>query len=269
MAQTLNNIPTTGQIKACLFNLIVYAQEEKRTAYLKDLETSILEKFPCRIIFIQFKPDDPKFLEVTMNKDVGMNRKFYCDELLIRAGSEMIAKVPFAVIPNLVPDLPIYLLWGQDPTSEKEILPRLEKYASKIIFDSECSANLQTFAQEMLTFMKKHDSEVMDLNWASIAGWRDALATVFDNEELINIRKTANSIRITYNKQETEYIRTHETKSIYLQSWLASRLNWKFHSGKMDGDSRVTRYQNTQSETLITLTPKKEEGLPAGAIISL
>lgn len=265
MSQSTTQAP--GQMKACLFNLIVYAQEGKRTAYLKDLEKTILEKFPCRIIFIQALANDPKRLELSVN-DQNENRKFNCDEMIIRAGTEMLSKVPFMVIPNLVPDLPIYLLWGQDPTSEKVILPQLEQYATKLIFDSECSSNLQAFAKEMLSFMKKRDTEVMDLNWATIAGWRDALATVFDNEELINNLKKSTSIKLIYNNLGTEYLRSHETKAIYLQSWLASRLNWKFLSSKMEGNNLISRYSNGSGEIAITLIPEKEEDLPAGSIMS-
>lgn len=265
--QTVLATASTGQIKACLFNLVVYAQEGKRAAYLKDLEKSILEKFPCRIIFIQAQANDPKMLEVSHNEQKE-NRKFNCEELVIRAGSEMLSKVPFMVIPQLVPDLPIYLLWGQDPTSDQEILPQLKHYATKLIFDSECSINLQSFAKEMLIFMKKLDTEVMDLNWAAISGWRDALATVFDNEELINSLKKSTSINIVYNNQGTEYLRSHETKAIYLQTWLASRLNWKFQSSKLEGNRRISRYKNGGGELVVTLIPEKEEALPAGSIMS-
>lgn len=258
-----------GQIKACLFNLIVYGQEERRAAYLQELERTILEKFPCRIIFIEHSFEDPSRLELVLNTDIRSkaSRKFTYDEILIKAGTQTLSRVPFLVIPNLVPDLPIYLLWGQDPTADKEILPKLEDYATKLIFDSECSSCLQSFAKEMLNFFKIRKTNVMDLNWASISGWRDALANVFNTQDDIECLKTVPTIRITYNKPETKFVRSHETKAIYLQAWLATRLNWTFKSNEMDGQNRVIRYKNSQGETVITLIPTEDEALAAGAII--
>lgn len=257
-------------MKACLFNLVIYAKEEKRASYLQQLEQTVLERFPCRIIFIQHDSTNPKQLDVAINSQQRnkTNKKFNYDEIFIRAGTEMLSRVPFLVIPNLVPDLPIYLLWGQDPSTEKEILPRLENYASRLIFDSECSSHLKQFATDMIQLMKNRKTGIMDLNWATISGWRDALASVFDTPDCLNLLKTSPVITIVYNKHDTSFVRSPETKAIYLQSWLAARLGWKFVSTKQDPQKRITTYKNSQGETTVTLVADSIESLPSGAIVS-
>lgn len=261
----------TGQIKACLFNLVIYAHEERRADYLHDIAHSILEKFPCRIIFIQLNGGDPSLLRVSVANEVTTkgNRTIACDELILNVGAKRLNRVPFMVIPHLVPDLPIYLLWGQDPTGDKEVLPYLESYASKLIFDSECSSNLQGFAKEMLTLMETSKVDVMDLNWATISGWRDAFARVFDTGSAIDNLRVIPELRILYNNKKTQFVRSHETKAIYFQAWLASRLGWKFIEMNMEGAERIIRYAHTSGETTVILVPDEETQLPAGALVSV
>ncbi len=269
IGEAIKDLNTPGQIKACLFNLVVYAQEEKRAAYLQELERTILDKFPCRIIFIEKSEKDEDLLDVSINTQIAdkVKKRFNYDEILIRSGKNMLSRVPFLVIPNLAPDLPIYLLWGQDPTADKKILPKLEGYASKLIFDSECTSSLRGFATEMLNLMKSRKTDVMDLNWASIAGWRDALATVFNNQECVEKLKTAPTISITYNEKKTEFARSHQTKAIYLQAWLASCLGWEYLSKEFNGNSGRIYYKNETSETVVSLIGEERDSLSAGAII--
>ena len=41
------------QVKAALFNLIVYAQDKSHAEHLNELVLNVIEKFPCRIIFVR------------------------------------------------------------------------------------------------------------------------------------------------------------------------------------------------------------------------
>ena len=56
----LNNIlkksSTCEGARACLFNLIVYTHEARRTAYFTEMAKMIRAQFPCRIIFITADP---------------------------------------------------------------------------------------------------------------------------------------------------------------------------------------------------------------------
>ncbi|MCP5507554.1 MAG: hypothetical protein H7A37_04555 [Chlamydiales bacterium] len=45
--------PTVKATLACLFNLIIYTHEKRREEYFRNLVDTIIEKFPCRVIFIQ------------------------------------------------------------------------------------------------------------------------------------------------------------------------------------------------------------------------
>lgn len=261
---------TTTQLKACLFNLVIFVTDDQKAAYLNNLAHDILERFPCRIIFIKgdMAPDkDQLNIHVANEIVTKSNKKIPCDEMIIDVGSQKLSRVPFLVIPHLVPDLPIYLLWGQDPTSDNEILPFLEKYATRLIFDSQCTTDLQHFAKEMLILIDTATATLMDFNWAHISGWRDILAKVFNDPESIKRLRHAQNIRIVYNRKKTEFALNNETKAIYLQAWLAARLGWKFTSMQYENGSRFVTYMGPKQEVKIELMPDEETQLLPGAII--
>lgn len=261
---------SAGQIKACLFNLVIFVTEEKRAAYLKELAHDILERFPCRIIFIKgdLNPTRDHLNIIATNEITSKNnRKIPCDEMVIDVGFKKLSRVPFLVIPHLVPDLPIYLLWGQDPTSDNKILPYLEKYATRLIFDSQCTNDLQRFSNEMLLLLDAASPVLMDFNWAHISGWRDVLSKVFNDPENLTRLRNARAIKIYYNKNKTAFVFNHEIKAIYYQGWLASRLGWKFTSMQHENGSRFITYMGPSHEVKIELIPAEETGLFPGALI--
>src|SRR5688572_12204280 len=102
---------------SCLFNLVIYTAEEERTAYFGKLFAKISEKFPSNIIFIQAidkpLPDKElvkKFVPENNNKSAKSGEQF-----IIKAAPDQLSQVPFILLPMLLPDLPIYLIWGQNP----------------------------------------------------------------------------------------------------------------------------------------------------------
>ena len=52
-----DELKRTGQLRACLFNLILYTPLCKRSEYIKNISQTVLKKFPCRIILISVDPD--------------------------------------------------------------------------------------------------------------------------------------------------------------------------------------------------------------------
>lgn len=254
------------QTKASLFNLILYTHESRRTAYFRKMVQAIIDKFPSRIIFIEGKRDaNPGYIHVSVSTETSGTEGsiIACDQITIETSFQQLNRVPFIVMPHLVPDLPIYLLWGQDPTSENELLPAFQKFATRLIFDSECTENLQHFSKEMLKKLSLQKMDFMDMHWALIKGWRKTLATVFDTQEKHEQLRNAKGITITYNSRKTEFFQHYETQSIYLQGWLAAQMEWNYDSMEVNKNRKI-RYTNGVE---VTLCPSEYEAHPSGAIL--
>lgn len=258
-------------IKACLFTLIIYAHESKRIKYHQELVENILDKFPCRIIFIQGESELDKYLHVDV-ANVTSGREgttVICDQITIKSSHSELTRVPYIVIPHIVPDLPVYLLWSQSPFKEHIIFPALQPYASRIIFDSECSDSLHRFSEEMLQNLNMLKMDVMDINWALVSNWRDMLGQLFDTPARLSALQRCKSLRITYNDINTEMSYHPAIRAIYLQGWLASCLNWTYCNAEKMDDITMINFAAKGHPSIVALCPQTDDSLPPGAIISI
>jgi glucose-6-phosphate dehydrogenase assembly protein OpcA len=263
--------PRTNCEGACLFNLIVYTQEPRRTAYFTEMAKMIRTQFPCRIIFIIANPSTKEsyFRVNSACEKKSDGNGFLCDQIFIEAAGQDIQRVYFLLFPLFVPDLPIYLLWGQDPTTEYTILPHLEHFATRLIFDAETTDDLQQFSRDMLNRLNSSSIQIVDMNWARIGGWREVLAQIFDSPERFDQLTHANSIQLFYNDAPSELFTHPNTQALYLQAWLASRLKWKFLKVEKENGSQIIYYQNSDQSHLIRLTPMTDSKFEAEEILAL
>jgi glucose-6-phosphate dehydrogenase assembly protein OpcA len=236
-----------GKTRASLFNLIVYNELSDRTDYFRNVVQKIVEKFPCRIIFISFdsKASHP-YLKTAISVVIPSQEQttIACDQIDIGVGSDDLHKVPSLLLPHLIPDLPVYLLWTQDPSSECPLFKPLSELAHRIIFDSESAENFYQFAQTVLKIKKSSNIDVADLNWARTEGWRNLIVSIFNSPERVEELKRLSFLKILYNAQETQFFSHLKVQSMYLLSWLASRLSWKMQplsdSSIQMGPAKVT-----------------------------
>ncbi|MFI0434574.1 MAG: glucose-6-phosphate dehydrogenase assembly protein OpcA [Parachlamydiaceae bacterium] len=257
--------------QACLFNLIVYTSEDRRTAYFDELVKMIRRQFPCRVIFItaNLLVSDDQFQVQASSEKEEEGRRYLCDQIHIRASGEGIEQAYFLLYPLFVPDLPIYLIWGEDPTKEQTILPHLENFATRLIFDSETTEDLQQFSRDMLNRINSTATQMVDMNWARMNGWREVLAQVFDSPERVDQLSNANSIDFFYNNKRSELFNHPETQAIYLQAWLASRLKWDFLRGEKKNGSQIIYYKSHDRTRCVQLTAVSDEAFESEEILSV
>lgn len=214
-----------GKIKACLFTLILYTSTEERTLFFDKILKAIIQKYPCRVIFIKNLPDRANdFLEITVNSLSSQdNASIVCDQIYLSCSLKQMERIPYLVIPHLVADLPIFLFWGDDPTVENSLLELLKRYVNRIIFDSDPIEDLHEFSHRMLHLWEKCPVEMHDLNWVRLSGWRTALRQTFDDQNSVLQLQNAETIVITYAQKE-EFVMHPLNQALFLKAWLISRL---------------------------------------------
>lgn len=264
-----DSLQGTNKMRACLFNLIVYSKKSQRVGYLNEVTQKIIEKFPCRIIFITHdeacSSHDLKTSVSVLTADEG-TYEIVCDLIEIEVYSKDHPRVPFVILPHILPDLPIYLVHADDPSEKNPVAEKLEHLAQRIIFDSEAACNLPLFAQSVLSHHERCHADIADLNWARTEGWRGLFANVFKGESCLEDIKHAKKIEIHYNARETDYVCHTNIQSIYLQAWIAVQLGWTL---KKIEKSLTFHYESEFGLVEVSLHADHKDDISPGRLLSI
>lgn len=249
-----------------LFNLIVYSPHKKRTHELKLLLNNVIEKFPCRIIQIE-KSADPSANEIkavlTKEKLGKPGSQVICDLIQINVSESQLERVPFLVLPNVVADLPVYLIWGEDPTVATKTLEALQSFSTRLIFNAAWMGNLQSFATRMLSLLKTLKIETMDISWGLLSGWKDLFAQVFDNEEKIKNLQNCKKLKISYSHENNG----DAIGAIYFQGFIASQMGWELTAQEIQHDhQKALCYRYKNKDINVILNPDQNHGKAPSSI---
>ncbi|MCC5832593.1 MAG: glucose-6-phosphate dehydrogenase assembly protein OpcA [Chlamydiales bacterium] len=261
-----------NKIRASLFTLILYVQKTERLNFSEELIRSVVSKFPSRVVLIVSDEESKEaYLRTSVSSEtVGEgDLQIFCEIIRIEVAGSLRGRVPFIIIPQILPDLPVYLLWTQDPSTENAILPHLEPYAKRIIFDPESTHDLQGYSHAVLSLLHRFHCGIGDLNWSALSGWRHLFTQVFDTFEAFVNLVQSKIIRIHYNKNSSEFQQHTEIEAAYLQAWIASRLNWKFESIEINEGNIRLSYARPTNKIVILLIPQDIPSLNPGAIVNI
>jgi glucose-6-phosphate dehydrogenase assembly protein OpcA len=272
LSKIWESLEGANKTRACLFNLIFYTEKNARLDYFTKVAETVIEKFPARIIMvIADKTSSQNFLNVNVSViSAGKGESdIVCDFIQIDVAGDKIVRVPFVILPHIVPDLPVYLVWGNDITVDDPFLNQIAKLADRLIVDSESSKTLSLFSQTCLKWKNNSQVDVSDLNWARTETWRDLLSNAFYSEEKLQDLRQVSQIQITYNAAESFFFCHTTVQAIYLQTWLASQLKWIFLKVAKQNEILVFDYQYQQKKINVLLTPCQHDNFNPGMVVSL
>jgi glucose-6-phosphate dehydrogenase assembly protein OpcA len=247
-----DSLDKTHKTRAGLFNLIVFNQLSSRTDYIRKIVQKIIDTFPCRVLFVSHDPDPSKnYLKtaVSVIASEGKNATV-CDDIDIGVAGSDWERVPYVILPHILPDLPVYLLWAEDPSKPHPLFQPLATLATRIIFDSESADSLFGFSQTLLALKEKKGWDIADLNWGRLEGWRDLLTSTFDSRQRIEDLRDIKELTIAYNARETEFFCHLKIQAMYLLALLSSRLGWKFQSVRKKDKKYCFCFENNIEATI-------------------
>jgi len=262
----------TAKTRASLFNLIFYTEKREREKYIHRIAQNVIEKFPSRVIFITADSETNKDLletRVSVMPAGDGNSEIACDLIEIDVAGPSKERIPFIILPHILADLPIYVIWGEDPSRSAPLFEQLQKLATKLIFDSETTDDLPNFAGCLLNLRSKLGCDISDLNWARVESWRNLLSSTFYTQERLGQLKNAETIQILYNAHETSFTCHTQIQAIYLQGWLASRLKWPLIKITREDMQFTFEYKSELGPVNIMLYPESHLNIKAGSVISL
>ena len=202
-----------------LFNLIVHSELPRRKEYIEEFVRLIIDRFPCRIFWV-YRDNNTRVIHSKQSSRES-NQDLISEVIEVHGTDE---QIPNLIYPDLIPDLPVYLVWGENPNKEDVLLDALLAISTRAIFDSETAQDIVLFCSTLSLFTQTHHVECLDTNWVRTRGWRIALSQVFCSKERLEQLKRCELFRITYNSTCSSAM-THATpQSFYLQAWLTAQL---------------------------------------------
>ncbi len=271
LSRLWETLETKNTTRASLFNLIFFTEKNHRTSYFRKVAEKAIQRFPSRVIFIttdrQAKDSSLK-TEVSILTSSKGECDVACDYIQIEAEGDADQKIPFLVLPLLLPDLPVYLIWAEDPKKNDPLCNELAHLAERLIFDSEITENFAHFAKSVLDNQAAIQCAVADLNWARIEDLRDLFSMVFYSPDKLEKIQRTQTIDILYNAEETPFFCHTKIQSIYLQSWLACQLGWTLKQMKMENNSLIFSYENGTIPVTVTISSENNPKLPPGIVLS-
>ncbi len=258
--------------RASLFNLLVYVRDQEAKERYYELIQHVVSKFPSRVLFLVCGPRqeaDDIHIQVTCQPAGNGELKVYCEMIEIQAQGKYVDRIPFLTLPHLLADLPVFLLWTENPAHHSPLLQELQPFATRIIFDVDDIDSLPGFAHAALGMMHNFQCVVGDLFWNAIRGWRRILAETFSTPERFIILGKAHHLVIRYNTHIPCEHPALETQAAYLQAWLAARLNWNFESFERIEQNVRLSYRRPLHDVVVILQPVQVSFLPEGAIVEM
>lgn len=279
--------------RAAVLNLIVVATRDVHAQRAARISAELATRHPSRAIVIlsdrdpsaaapsitlhcSAQPSDgdrlaPFDAEASGSRDgspaKSAGRRLTYEQILVRARGPVEERIASAVIPLVLPDLPVFLWWTETPPIGSRRFEELLALADRLLVDSaDFPRPAETLAALWRACVRSEGQGVTDFNWTRLTPWRELVTQFFDvpawRPFLAGVRGVRASFGVDADGRDI-----HPSQALLFIGWLASRLGWQtaekmapseaggllFEMRRVDGASIWTRVR-----------PRFERGIAEG-----
>jgi glucose-6-phosphate dehydrogenase assembly protein OpcA len=216
--------PEHAIIRAQVMNLIVYSPGMETEAEVTQVLSDVANQSPGRMIVLlhHSEPTMNAWVNTLCQLSSGGRKQVCSEQIMIRGDKESALQWSTAVVPLIVPDLPVFLWWHESPRQNLELLKLLTESVDRLIIDT---GRVEGDHLTVLPLMEEQGEwlAISDFNWARLTPWRIAFAGLYDHPECRPCLKTIDRIEIDCEAP------SHECwQAQLLTGWLGSSMNWKW-----------------------------------------
>jgi glucose-6-phosphate dehydrogenase assembly protein OpcA len=226
--------------RTLLHSLIVVTRDRAGSDLACQVATALNPRQPGRTIMVEATEADPEdrleawvSLQCTVPRD---GHEQVCGEQisLEARGPAAVRRLPGAVLPLLLTDVPAFMWWQSGRPFGQSLLKDLAPALDRLIVDSFTFAQTAQGIREIQqAIADPHFAAIVsDLSWARLAPWRYLTAQIFDAAPVRPYLARLREVEIQ------SYAGPPVLAWLYA-GWLASRLGWTLV--QRDGDSLVTQ----------------------------
>jgi glucose-6-phosphate dehydrogenase assembly protein OpcA len=235
-----------GVVRACVLNLVVYAEDAEERAEVDDLLSEVVERHPCRAIVLAAERGAEEarleaFVSTRCQLSSRGSKRICGEQITIEAAGPAVDTASSAVAPLLVPDVPVFLWWKDIPNYGDRLFKRLAEMADRVVIDSASFDRPHEDLLRLAALLEGGRMRLSDLNWGRLTSWRALVAGFWDVADYRDSLARVEKVVIEYDPPD----RSHEEvapKALLALGWLASRLGWEVADEGATFDGKSARF---------------------------
>jgi glucose-6-phosphate dehydrogenase assembly protein OpcA len=212
-------------LKSSTMNLIIYAQD--RAQYHRVLEQidDVISHHPGRIIivFVDMESGSEAIdarISACLQEPQEGQKQITAEVIVLETGSCGFEHLAGAILPLLLPDLPVYLWCTFSCVLVNPYFKPLLRYTDRLIIRTEEEYDSpRQFADTLGTILAlRRECSISDLNWSRLTRWREAIAQFFDNDKHLPFLHSLHEVEIVYSGGRLS------SHALLIAGWLSSTL---------------------------------------------
>lgn len=253
-------------MRARAADLMVFLTNEQTLEETHQTIRDLALAHPCRaLVMLADRDGESRDIEMYVSAfSHGQRRskkaELCCEEVTFVARGGFTSELPSAVIPLLVPDLPVFLWWRDLQRLDDQSFQPLAQVADRLVIDSVNLSRLDSDLVAIARLFDRQDNEaiaVSDVNWARLTSWRALLANFYDVTEYRSALAHLEHVRIEYVAPESS-VEAVASQALLTAGWLASRLGWVIDPRSTKQDEELS-FECRQNGRPIMLALKRVE----------
>lgn len=218
--------------RASVLNLVIFATRDAHAHRAATTIDDLATRHPSRaIVVLADRRREGVAPDLEMHcrlSDPSALQQVSYEQILIRARGDADRRLASALIPLLLPDLPVFLWWTETPPLETEYFEELLGLADRLIVDSGDFARPDSTLPRLHAVARAGHGRygLTDFNWTRITPWRELVSQFFDVPAWRPFLDGVTGIRIGF-AVDADGREIHPSQPLLLIGWLASRLGWR------------------------------------------
>ncbi len=246
-------------LRATTLNLIIMVRGKTDYEHARDLVPKITTHHPGRIILVYMDPDRQTKdmsarIAIYCQPPHNSGKQICCEYINLVTGDNDVQHVYGAVLPLLLPDLPVFLYAPDRHLLRERMLEHFVKISTRMIVHLPAKLTGHSMLELTNRILDLKGTNVSDLAWSQLTTWREALAQFFDTKKSLEQLNRLSSLSITTSASP------NSMHAMLLMSWLASRLGWQFANRSSEQHFTVHYNDHILDINLFSVSSKVENG---------
>jgi glucose-6-phosphate dehydrogenase assembly protein OpcA len=241
-------------------NLVIYCEGAEAGAKLSPLILDIVAAHPARVLLLVGEPHqaggDISASVLVQCRAVGKRQQACTEQVILRAQSHAVSRLPFTARSLLIGDLPTNVWWAAPPPPALggDLLFDLAENAQQIIYDSIGWTDPARDVPATGSWLEGVERTTAgrwrvasDLNWRRLKYWRRILSEALGEAPAPGAAGSVTRLLVEHGPHAV-------VQGYLLTSWLSQRLGWTLRGGKVAGGTETTwRFDRPKGEVIVSV----------------